>query len=138
MIVKSTSSLSDMSLQMLVEMNEKAKRLCDLMKQGIVEFIFKKISTGKKRRARGTLNRDLIPPEFRRRKGRPKKHPDYLVIYYDFDKEDIRSFKDELLQRIISKPEDVIHSTNELAETEENEKKKRKKKRFHKKSKDRR
>jgi len=137
MIVKSTSSLSDMSLQMLVEMNEKAKRLCDLMKQGIVEFIFKKISTGKKRRARGTLNRDLIPPEFRRRKGRPKKRPDYLVIYYDFDKEDIRSFKDELLQRIISKPEDVIHSTNKLAETEENEKKS-KKKRVTKKRKDRR
>lgn len=126
-----------MSLQMLVEMNEKAKRLCDLMKQGIVEFIFKKISTGKKRRARGTLNRDLIPPEFRRKKGRPKKRPDYLVIYYDFDKEDIRSFRDDLLQRIISKPEDVIHSTNKLAETEENEKKS-KKKRVTKKRKDRR
>lgn len=126
-----------MSLQMLVEMNEKAKHLCDLMKQGIVEFIFKKVSTGKKRKARGTLNRDLIPPEFRRKKGRPKKRPDYLVIYYDFDKEDIRSFRDELLQRIISKPEDVIHSTSKLAETEEDEKKS-KKKRVPKKREDRR
>lgn len=137
MIVRTTSSLSDMTLQMLMEMNEKAKRLCELMKQGPVEFVFKKVSTGKKRRARGTLNRDLIPPEFRRKKGRPKKRPDYLVIYYDFDKEDIRSFRDDLLQRIISKPEDVIHSTNKLAETEENEKKS-KKKRVTKKHKDRR
>ena len=137
MIVRTTSSLSDMTLQMLIEMNEKAKRLCELMKQGPVEFIFKKVSTGKKRKARGTLKRDLIPPEFRRKKGRPKKRPDYLVIYYDFDKEDIRSFRDDLLQRIISKPEDVIHSTNKLAETEENEKKS-KKKRVTKKRKDRR
>ena len=42
----STSSLSDMSLMQLNEMNEKAKKLCDLMKKGIVEFIFKKKSTG--------------------------------------------------------------------------------------------
>ena len=135
--MRTTSSLSDMTLQMLMEMNEKAKRLCELMKQGPVEFVFKKVSTGKKRKARGTLKRDLIPPEFRRKKGRPKKRPDYLVIYYDFDKEDIRSFRDDLLQRIISKPEDVIHSTNKLAETEENEKKS-KKKRVTKKRKDRR
>ena len=137
MIVRTTSSLSDMTLQMLMEMNEKAKRLCELMKQGPVEFVFKKVSTGKKRRAYGTLKRDIIPPEFRRKKGRPKKRPDYLVIYYDFDKEDIRSFRDDLLQRIISKPEDVIHSTNKLAETEENEKKS-KKKRVTKKREDRR
>jgi hypothetical protein len=45
-------------------MNDKAKKLCDLMKQGIVEFIFKKKSTGKMRHAKGTLKRSLIPPEF--------------------------------------------------------------------------
>lgn len=49
---------------MLVEMNDKAKHLVELMKKGFVEFIFKKVSTGKKRRARGTLRRDLIPSEF--------------------------------------------------------------------------
>jgi len=64
MIVKSISSLSDMSLNMLEEMNSKAKHLCDLMKQGIVEFIFQKMSTGKNRKARGTLKRDLIPNEY--------------------------------------------------------------------------
>lgn len=45
-------------------MNSKAKRLVELMKLGIVEFIFKKKSTGQSRKAKGTLKRDLIPPEF--------------------------------------------------------------------------
>jgi hypothetical protein len=44
-------------------MNSKAKKLCELMKQGIVEFIFKKKSNGKIRKARGTLKRSLIPTE---------------------------------------------------------------------------
>ena len=91
------SSLSDMSLRQLNEMNEKAKKLCDLMKQGIVEFLFKKKSTGKMRKAKGTLKRDLIPKEAQRKRGRPKKRPEDLVIYYDIDKQAIRSFKDYLL-----------------------------------------
>lgn len=62
--MKNTNSFSDMSFQMLSEMNAKAKRLCELMKQGIVEFTFTKMSTGEKRKAHGTLKRDLIPPEF--------------------------------------------------------------------------
>ena len=94
------SSLYDMSLHQLNEMNEKAKKLCDLMKQGIVEFIFKKKSTGKTRKARGTLKRDLIPKEAQRKRGRPKKRPEDLVIYYDVDKQAIRSFKDYLLQKV--------------------------------------
>lgn len=70
------------------------------MKKGIVEFVFKKKSTGKIRRAHGTLKRDLIPPEAQRKKGRPRKRPDDLVIYYDTDKKAIRSFKDYLLQKV--------------------------------------
>lgn len=96
---------------MLNEMNDKAQHLVDLMKQGIVEFMFKKVSTGKNRKARGTLKRDLIPKEKQRKRGRPKKRPDYLVIYYDLDRKDIRSFRDELLKKIISKPYDPVHST---------------------------
>ena len=68
---------------MLFEMNLKAQRLVELMKHGIVKFIYKKMSTGKTRTAYGTLDRDLIPPELRRRRGRPRRRPDYLVIYYD-------------------------------------------------------
>ena len=84
-------------------MNDKAKKLCELMKKGIVEFIYKKKSTGKMRRAKGTLKRDLIPPEAQRKRGRPKKRPEDLVIYYDVDKEGIRSFKDYLLHKVIGK-----------------------------------
>ena len=84
--------------QLLCEMNEKAKKLCDLMKQGIVEFIFVKKSTGQRRKAHGTLKRDIIPPEAQRKRGRPKKRPEDLVIYYDTDKQAIRSFKDYLLK----------------------------------------
>ena len=78
-------------------MNGKARKLCDLMKRGIVEFVFKKKSNGKIRRAKGTLKRDLIPAEAQRKRGRPRKRPDDLVIYYDVDKKAIRSFKDYLL-----------------------------------------
>ena len=92
--------LSNMSLQQLCEMNAKAKHLVALMKKGIVSFVFKKKSTGKIRKSNGTLKKELIPLESRRKAGRPKKHPDDLVIYYDTDKKAIRSFKDYLLQKI--------------------------------------
>lgn len=95
-----------------MEMNDKAKHLVNLMKQGVVEFIFQKVSTGKKRKARGTLKRSLIPPEFQRKRGRPKKRPDYLVIYYDVDKEDIRSFRDDMLKKIMPKTENPVQSVN--------------------------
>jgi len=44
-------------------MNNKARRLCELMKKGIVAFVFKKKSNGEIRKAHGTLKRDLIPQE---------------------------------------------------------------------------
>ena len=91
-------------LMQLLEMNQKAKHLVELMKKGIVDFIFQKASTGKERKARGTLKRDIIPKEAQRKRGRPKKRPDYLVIYYDYGRHAIRSFKDELLKKILSKP----------------------------------
>ena len=99
--MSTNTSLSD--LKTLVEMNKKAQQLVELMKQGIVEFIFKKSSTGKMRTAHGTLDRSLIPEKDRRKPGRPKKRPDYLVIYYDTDKKAIRSFKDFLLQKVNKK-----------------------------------
>ena len=112
------NSLSNMSLAQLQEMNTKAKRLVALMKQGIVEFIFKKKSTGELRKAKGTLKRNLIPLEFQRKRGRPKKRPEDLVIYYDVDKQDIRSFKDYLLKTIKqskvqkSKPDSKIEQSD--------------------------
>lgn len=112
-----------MSLKTLLEMNEKARRLVELMKRGIVDFVFTKVSTMKKRPARGTLRRDLIPKEAQRKRGRPRKRPDYLVIYYDLDKQAIRSFRDEMLSRIVSKPYEPGHPDENVHEDEENNKK---------------
>jgi len=93
-------------------MNEKAQRLVELMKKGIVYFLFKKKSTGKSRKAHGTLKRNLIPPEAQRRRGRPKKRPEDLVIYYDTDRKAIRSFKDYLLQKVYTKSSDLASKTS--------------------------
>ena len=119
--MSSINSLSDMSLKQLNEMNNKAKRLVELMKKGIVQFAFKKKSNGKIRKAKGTLKKDLIPKESQRKSGRPKKRPDDLVIYFDVDKQEIRSFKDYLLQKVhkplaskkpnISKTEEDVNSS---------------------------
>lgn len=104
-------------------MNNKAKQLVELMKSGIVQFIFKKKSNGKTRKANGTLKRDLIPKEAQRKAGRPKKRPDDLVVYFDTDKQEIRSFKDYLLQKVykpaakkkpdISKTKEDVNSSND-------------------------
>ena len=115
--MRTTDSLSNASLQQLFEMNDKARRLVELMKKGIVYFIFKKKSTGKTRKAHGTLKRDLIPPEAQRKRGRPKKRPDDLVIYYDTDKNDIRSFKDELLQKVFSPKKKTIATKDEKTDS---------------------
>lgn len=92
-------------------MNDKAKQLVQLMHKGIIEFFYKKASTGELRKAHGTLNSKFIPPESRRKQGRPKKRPDYLVIYFDTDKQEIRSFKDFLLKRY-NKKIDTKQDTN--------------------------
>ena len=118
------SSLSNMKLSQLCEMNSKAKKLCELMKRGIVEFIFKKKSNGKIRKARGTLKRSLIPTEAQRKPGRPKKRPEDLVVYYDVDKKAIRSFKDYLLQKIrkTNVANDKASTNDKSKNTEESQK----------------
>ena len=110
------------SLRQLHEMNEKAKRLVELMKQGIVEFIFMKKSTGTRRKAHGTLKRDLIPPEAQRKRGRPKKRPEDLVIYYDTDKKAIRSFKDYLLKTVNKNVKRKEEDVEDKKETETSKK----------------
>ena len=101
-------------------MNGKARKLCDLMKRGIVEFVFKKKSNGKIRRAKGTLKRDLIPAEAQRKRGRPRKRPDDLVIYYDVDKKAIRSFKDYLLQKVYkNRTIDPNKETTDISKTDD-------------------
>ena len=117
--MSTTISLSNMSLKQLNEMNRKAQKLCELMKQGVVEFMFRKKSTGKMRKAHGTLKRDLIPPEAQRKRGRPKKRPEDLVIYYDTDKKAIRSFKDYLLQKVLKKPASISKTSKNVKSSPE-------------------
>lgn len=115
--------MSECSLtyQMLCEMNDKAKKLVELMKKGIVEFMFIKKSTNEKRKAHGTLNRKLIPLEAQRKRGRPKKRPDDLVIFYDTDKQAIRSFKDYLLKSFKKQVANPQQSDkNDTSKTEDN------------------
>lgn len=113
--MQQNNSSSDISFKLICEMNKKAQELVELMKKDIVEFIFKKASTGEMRKAHGTLDPKRIPAEARRKRGRPRYRPDYLVIYYDTDKKAIRSFKDFLLQKINLKKskKSIISKKNE-------------------------
>ena len=54
----------------------------------------------------------MIPPEFQRKRGRPKKRSKDLVIYYDVERKDIRSFKDYLLQKVNKKPIELDKAKN--------------------------
>ena len=129
--MSSTNSLSNMSLNQLNEMNNKAKRLVELMKKGIVQFVFKKKSNGKIRKAKGTLKKDLIPKESQRKSGHPKKRPDDLVIYFDVDKQEIRSFKDYLLQKVnkplVTKKPDISKAEEDVNSSKDNKISKEKK-----------
>lgn len=68
---------------------------------GIIVFTFKKKSDGTSRKARGTLDKRLMPNSLKvwRRKTN-RRAPENSVVFFDLDKQDIRSFKDYLLQKI--------------------------------------
>ena len=84
-------------------MTDKGKTLKKKLKSGIVTFIYRKKSTGETRRAVGTTNIALIPKEKRLKpyKERTRRAPSDSIVYYDLDKEDVRSLKDRFLQRVV-------------------------------------
>ena len=65
--------------------------------------IYRKKSNGETRRAVGTTNIALIPKEKRLKpyKERTRRAPSDSIVYYDLDKEDVRSLKDRFLQRVV-------------------------------------
>lgn len=67
------------------------------MKNGIVEFFFKKIN-GEMRQAFGTLKESLLPPT----QGTGRKPNETVQVYYDCDREEYRSFKRCNLINIVS------------------------------------
>ena len=68
-----------------------------------MDFIYRKKSTGETRRATGTTNIALIPREKRLKPyaERTRRAPADSIVYYDLDKEDVRSLKDRFLRRIV-------------------------------------
>ena len=84
-------------------MTDKGKTLKKKLKSGIVTFIYRKKSNGETRRAVGTTNIALIPKEKRLKpyKERTRRAPSDSIVYYDLDKEDVRSLKDRFLQRVV-------------------------------------
>ena len=84
-------------------MTERGKILKKKLKSGIVDFIYRKKSTGETRRAKGTTNIALIPREKRLKPyaERTRRAPADSIVYYDLDREDVRSLKDRFLRRIV-------------------------------------
>ena len=98
-------------------MTDKGKTLKKKLKSGIVTFIYRKKSTGETRRAVGTTNIALIPKEKRLKpyKERTRRAPSDSIVYYDLDKEDVRSLKDRFLQRVVK----TVLKDNALEDKEE-------------------
>lgn len=77
-------------------------KLKRLMKKGVVEFSYHKISAGGKvRKAKGTLNPKLIPDELKSDE-RIKSPSNDVVTYYDLKREDFRAFRKEEFIEIIN------------------------------------
>lgn len=70
-------------------------QLKDKMHEGIVSFKYEKID-GEIREAHGTLKLDIIPEEMHP-KNTGRKQSENKTNYYDTDKEEWRSFNNELL-----------------------------------------
>ena len=105
-------------------MTDRGKTLKKKLKSGIVTFIYKKKSTGETRHAVGTTNIALIPREKRLKpyKERTRRAPSDSIVYYDLDKEDVRSLKDRFLQRVVKtvpKDQALAAKDNEEAPAEE-------------------
>lgn len=105
-------------------MTDRGKTLKKKLKSGIVTFIYRKKSTGETRRAVGTTNIALIPREKRLKpyKERTRRAPSDSIVYYDLDKEDVRSLKDRFLQRVVKtvlKDDALAAKDNEEAPAEE-------------------
>ena len=105
-------------------MTDKGKTLKKKLKSGIVTFTYKKKSTGETRHAVGTTNIALIPREKRLKpyKERTRRAPADSIVYYDLDKEDVRSLKDRFLQRVVKtvpKDQALAAKDNEEAPAEQ-------------------
>lgn len=85
--------------------------------------MYRKKSNGRVRKANGTTDLKLIPKEHRLPpyNARKRRAPSDSIVYYDIDKEDIRSFKEDNLLRIIgTKSRDEVLSGSPEEQPSEN------------------
>lgn len=85
--------------------------------------MYRKKSNGRVRKANGTTDLKLIPKEHRLPpyNARKRRAPSDSIVYYDIDKEDIRSFKENNLLRIIgTKSRDEVLSGSPEEQPSEN------------------
>ena len=80
-----------------------AARLKRLLRQGVVEFTYKKLD-GSLRKAKGTLKPSLLP-ETDENDDRRKNTNDDCLIYFDLVRNDYRQFRKENLRDIKEKKE---------------------------------
>lgn len=80
-----------------------AARLKRLLRQGVVEFTYKKLD-GSLRKAKGTLKPSLLP-ETDTNDDRRKNTNDDCIVYFDLSRNDYRQFRKENLRDIKEKKE---------------------------------
>ena len=78
------------------QIESKKQGIVDELRQGIVHLQFKKVN-GDLRNMIGTLNRDIIPEEKYPLEGKERKESENLVVLFDTEVQDWRSFRTENL-----------------------------------------
>ena len=78
------------------QIESKKQGIVDELRQGIVHLQFKKVN-GDLRNMIGTLNRDIIPEEKYPLEGKERKETENLVVLFDTEVQDWRSFRTENL-----------------------------------------
>jgi hypothetical protein len=78
------------------QIESKKQGIVDELREGIVHLQFKKVN-GDLRNMIGTLNRDIIPEEKYPLEGKERKESENLVVLFDTEVQDWRSFRTENL-----------------------------------------
>ena len=78
------------------QIESKKQGIVNELREGTVHLQFKKVN-GDLRNMIGTLNRDLIPAEKHPQEGKERKETENLVVLFDTEVQDWRSFRTENL-----------------------------------------
>ena len=78
------------------QIESKKQGIVEQLREGIVHLQLKKVN-GDLRNMIGTLNRDLIPAEKHPLEGKERKETENLVVLFDTEVQDWRSFRTENL-----------------------------------------